>query len=208
MEGRELLRVGHRHRLPRFEIEDHFMLRAVKLKHAVNVFHQRNREHEQHEDRHADHSVRQIEHDPPIQRRVDSLQPRRQIQRNELVHENEHQQRNRQIHCQHPPRHFLRRLALLCFFFLEVFQLNVGGEFERLHAQRHGLIQRAHSAQNRILENRVDFGDLRQRHLLRRNLPIGFPHRDAIGMRRAHHHTLHHRLSADECFLAAFQNRH
>ncbi len=46
MEGDELLRVLHGHRLAGFEIENHFVLGAVILEHAADVFHARNNEQE------------------------------------------------------------------------------------------------------------------------------------------------------------------
>ena len=38
--------------------------------------------------------------------------------------------------------------------------------------------------------------------------PFGFAHRHAVAVGRPHHDAFHHGLSADEGFLAAFQDRH
>ena len=61
MEGGEPLRVLHRHRLAGFEIEDHFVFRAVILEDAADVLHARERVQERQEDGHADHAVGQVE---------------------------------------------------------------------------------------------------------------------------------------------------
>ncbi len=51
--------------LPGFEIEDHFMLRAVIFEHAADVLHARKNEQEDEEDQHADDAVGQVEGNAP-----------------------------------------------------------------------------------------------------------------------------------------------
>src|ERR1019366_8715334 len=150
MEGAELLRIFHGHRQARFEIEDYFVFRAVKLKDAVDILHQGQGEHEQDKDQHADQAIGQVERDAPAQRRINALQPGGDVQGNELVHENEYGEREDQIGGHNPAREFLRVLILFLLFLLDSFQRNVRRELERLHAKRHRLAQRADAAENGV----------------------------------------------------------
>jgi hypothetical protein len=70
MEGGELLRVFHVHRLAGFEIEDHLVLRAVILEDAADVFMRERSIQERQEDGDADGAVDQVEGDAAFQHRV------------------------------------------------------------------------------------------------------------------------------------------
>src|SRR5471030_1727302 len=84
------LSVRYRDRLAGFEIENHSVFRAMKLKDPVNVFHQRERVHEQQEDQQSDDAIGQVEGDAAAENRIYAFQLGDQEQGNELVHENEH----------------------------------------------------------------------------------------------------------------------
>src|ERR1039457_1359306 len=209
MESRELLRIFHRHRQAGFEIKDYFVLRAVKLKDAMDILHQGQGEHEQDKDEHADQAISQVKRDAPAQRRIDALQPGGEVQGNELVHEKEHTEGDYEVGGQHPAWDFLRFLVIFLLFLLDFFQRNVRRELERLHAKRHRLGQRAYPAENGVFENLVLVGHPGERHFLGHNVTVGFTNRHAVAVRSPHHDTFHDGLSADEGgFLAAFQDRH
>ena len=89
MEGGERLRVLHVHRLAGFEIEDHLMLGAVILEHAVNVLHARDREQERQEDGDADEAVGGVEGDAAFQHRIPFPQRGDGVKRHELIKEDE-----------------------------------------------------------------------------------------------------------------------
>src|ERR1035441_5645890 len=209
MEGAELLRVFNRHRLAGLEIEDDFMFRAVKLKDAVDILHQGQGEHEQDEDQHADKAIGEVERNAPAQRRINALQPRGDIQRNEFVHENEHGEREDEVGDEYPARDFLRIFVLLLLFLLNFRQRNVRRELQRLHTERHRLGQRADTAENGVFKDLVLVGHTGERHLLGYNVAVGFANRHAVAVGSPHHDPFHDGLSADEgSILAAFQDRH
>ena len=60
MPGDELLRVLHGDRLAGFEIEDHFVLRAVIFENAADVLRAREQEQESQEDGQADQAIDQL----------------------------------------------------------------------------------------------------------------------------------------------------
>src|SRR6185369_1199344 len=95
--GGELLGIGHGNGLPGFEIKDYLVFRAVKFKDAVDILHQRQDEHEEDEDQHADQAIGQVERNAPAQRRINALQPGSEVQGNELVHKNEHGEREDEV---------------------------------------------------------------------------------------------------------------
>src|SRR6266568_5021717 len=160
--GHELLGVGHGHGLARFEIEDDAMLGAVEFKDAADVFHEREAVHEAEENQHADHAVGEIERDAAAERGIDAFEPGGHVQGNELVHENEHRQREDEIGGEHPLGDFLGFLALFLFVLLDFVERDVGGEFEGFHAERHGLVESADAAEDGVLEDLVGIGDFAQ----------------------------------------------
>ncbi len=68
MEGDELLRVFHRHRLAGFEVEDHLVFGAVILEHAENILHARHAVEEAEEESHADQAVHHVHREAAVQR--------------------------------------------------------------------------------------------------------------------------------------------
>ena len=79
MKGRKLLGIFHVHRRPRFVVEDHFVLGPVIFEHAANVLPAGNQKQEADEDGHANHAVRGIESDTPLQRGIPLAKQRHQV---------------------------------------------------------------------------------------------------------------------------------
>ena len=206
----KFLRGLDRNRLAGLEIEDHFVLGAVVLENPLDILEPRDGEHEREEDGDADGAIGEVERQPLRQRRVGFPQPRRQVQRQELVEEQERPHHHDQVGCEHPLGKFPGRLPGRIFAALRldlVFHKDVGGELQRLDAQLHGLVEGAHAAEYGQLEDGVLFGNPRQVLLFGDDFAALPAHRHAVAVRGAHHHAFHHRLAADEGFLAAFQNR-
>ena len=85
MPGDELLRVLHVDRLAGFEIEDHFVLGAVKFEDAADVFRARKQQQEADEDGQADHAIDRVEGDLAFERRRPVAQIFGEFERNEFV---------------------------------------------------------------------------------------------------------------------------
>ena len=136
------------HRLARFEIEHHFVLRAMIFEHTADVLEARHEKQKSEKDHDADHAVDRVGREQARKRRHFLADARRQIQRHELVEKDEHREIYENARGHHPGGD-LRRL-LVAFI-----QLRVGRKLERFHAQGHRLPQRSQAAQHRLAENRI-----------------------------------------------------
>ncbi len=208
MEPAAALSIPHFDRLARLVIEDDLVFRAVVFEDAANVVHPRDQREEGQKDRQSNYAVDQAESEVPLQPTRDFLDLRRCYERHKLVQEDEEADREGDVQRHHPTRdlgglpvRFLRR-SLSGLFVLLVYGVH-GRELQRLEPQLQSLTQRG---QTTNAEPAPDLSTLRRsadRRLIRNHLAVRSPHRRAVAVRRAHHDTFDHGLTADQGVIAA-----
>ena len=82
------------------------MLRAVVLKNALHVAELRNGDEEGKKQHQPDHAVQKVKYDQIFTHRVVPLDQRREIERRELIKEDEKPERERDVQGQHPSGEF------------------------------------------------------------------------------------------------------
>ena len=189
--------------LPDSIVENHFVLRSVILKDAAHILGAREQEQIAQKNADADQAVGHVDREAAGERGNAVADSRGQIQRNELIQEDEERQEKTK------PRVIILELISPDFSpSLARLRLKRGIE-RKLGASRPSamvwpILPRPRSTGylkigylSAILRNRVLLGD---------DLAVGLAHGDAVAVRRQHHHAFHHRLAADERFFTAFQH--
>src|SRR5215469_12089962 len=205
MIGRILLNWGYLQRVSGFEGEHRFVLGAVVLIHAANVFQQRCSPDEQQEQGDTNRAVYQVEDNALAENRVDPLQFRRGQQRKKLVHENEKADGDQDVDGSDPAAEFqlLARFRLR----LDLVESYIGGETQGAEAERHRVPKRNDTANHRPAHPLMLFRQALQRLAVDGNLATRSAHGNAPCMRGAHHDAFENGLAADKSFLTALQSR-
>jgi hypothetical protein len=188
MQPRERLYGLGRQRRAVLERVDRLVLGAVEPEHARHVAPLADEQQVEQERQQPEHAVDQPEADLAVE-----AEPARQPSRQH--DEQQHPERERDHDGQPlrdlPPR---RRLGLRVRVLASH---GVGAEVERRDAEVHRLEQRHGATHDGQTEQLDPPGDRRERLVEERERPVGAAHGDRDPRRRAHHHTLEHRLTAD-----------
>src|SRR5262249_51709217 len=202
---RILLDWGYLERVSGFEGEHSFVLGAVVLIHAGDVFQQRGSPDEQQEQGNANRAVYQVKYNALAENRIDPLKFRRGQQWKKLVHENEKSDGDQDIDGSDPAAEF----QLLAGFRLRLnlVESYIGGETQGTEAERHRVAKRHDTANHRPAHPFMLFRQALQRLAVDGNLATRSAHGNAPGMRGSHHDAFENGLAADKSFLTALQSR-
>ena len=153
-------------------------------------------------------AVDRVERDPAVQRGQHLREQRRQIQRHELVQEDEEREREQRGSASSPRRRSPAASSRL----LRLSPSSSEALAENCSALTPSYIACPSVPTPRkigILENRVLLRDRGKRRFFGDDLAVGLADRDAVAVRRPHHHAFHDGLAADKGgLLTAFQDRH
>jgi len=201
-------------RIAVLECVDRFVLSAVILVDAANIFPERNSPDEEQEERNSNQAIDEIEDELLAKDWIHMLQLGCGDERKVLVHEDEERDGKDNVYGRHPASdlELLRRDAgvrsWIFFIFVEreIFEHCIGGKLQCAKAKGHGVAKRHDAADYWPAHPLVLIGGPCGLLAMSDDLTGRLSDGDPPGMRRAHHDALEHSLTADEGFLSALKS--